>query len=99
MPPVRKPATPPVAMSETDPLLLGPTRQTANNINVIMKTPSRERFNEFLSSAMGQHLLARCAAVVPLASHCFPKTCRSEESGEMEVADSMLSFAYRGLLA
>jgi hypothetical protein len=75
-------------------LLLDPARQTRKNINVIMKTPSRERFNEFLGTTMGQYLVQECAAVVPLAAPCFPKTCKNEESGEMEVADSTLSFAY-----
>ena len=70
------------------------TRQTAKNINVIMKTPSRERFAAFLQTPMGKHFVRTCHQVIPLAAPCFPTACLNSESGQFEVADSTLQFAY-----
>jgi len=77
-----------------DPIYADPSRQTAKNINVIVKTPRRERFAELLQTPMGQRLTQVCNTVVPLASPCFPATCLNSESGQMEVADSTLQFIY-----
>ena len=77
-----------------DPVFSDVSRQTQKNINVIVKTPSKQRFAEILATPMGQHLSKVCNSVYQLASPCFPKTCLNSSSGQMEVADSTLQFVY-----